>query len=166
MPVAKGQAGVRQEMHKFKAGQLHSGSASGPVVKSRAQAIAISLHEAGLGRTGNRAQRGKNPGHHGGFAMGKSKLVGGPPAAGFHARGSAQPPAKPRAQRKPTPDPSPAFQHLGRFATGKQRPGVSRSTTVPAPANSFEAGAPSEMQMALDRAVARGAARSAVKGQF
>jgi hypothetical protein len=35
---------VADEMHKFKAGQLHSGK-GGPVVKSRKQAIAISLSE-------------------------------------------------------------------------------------------------------------------------
>ncbi len=32
-------------MHEFKGGQLHSGSKSGPVVKSRKQAIAIGLSE-------------------------------------------------------------------------------------------------------------------------
>lgn len=32
-------------MHEFKHGALHSGSKSGPVVKSRAQAIAIGLSE-------------------------------------------------------------------------------------------------------------------------
>lgn len=48
MPVAKGREGVRQEMHKFKHGQLHSGSAKGPIVKDRQQAIAIALSEAGL----------------------------------------------------------------------------------------------------------------------
>lgn len=31
--------------HKFKAGKLHSGSASGPLVKNRRQAIAIDLSE-------------------------------------------------------------------------------------------------------------------------
>ncbi len=30
MPVAKGQKGVEQEMHKFAEGKLHSGSAHGP----------------------------------------------------------------------------------------------------------------------------------------
>ena len=50
MPVAKGQAGMRTEMEKFKAGTLHSGSAKGPLVKDRKQAIAISLKEAGLAR--------------------------------------------------------------------------------------------------------------------
>ena len=34
-----------QVMHKFKAGQLHSGGKSGPVVKNRKQAIAIMLSE-------------------------------------------------------------------------------------------------------------------------
>lgn len=32
-------------MHKFKAGELHSGSDKGPTVKSRKQAIAIMLSE-------------------------------------------------------------------------------------------------------------------------
>ena len=34
-------------MHEFKTGTLHSGSKKGPVVKSRKQAIAIALSEAG-----------------------------------------------------------------------------------------------------------------------
>jgi len=50
MPVARGRKGVRQEMHKFKEGTLHSGSKRGPVVKSRKQAIAIALSEAGMSR--------------------------------------------------------------------------------------------------------------------
>jgi hypothetical protein len=48
MPVKPGRAGVSQEMSKFKAGNLHSGSAKGPVVTDPQQAIAISLSEAGL----------------------------------------------------------------------------------------------------------------------
>lgn len=50
MPVAKGQKGVKQEMHKFKEGTLHSGSSKGPIVKNRKQAIAIALSEAGLSK--------------------------------------------------------------------------------------------------------------------
>lgn len=50
MPVAKGPAGVKQEMHKFKQGKLHSGSKKGPVVTNPKQAIAISLSEAGLSK--------------------------------------------------------------------------------------------------------------------
>jgi hypothetical protein len=38
---------VQKVMHEFKAGVLHSGSKKGPVVKSRKQAIAIALSEAG-----------------------------------------------------------------------------------------------------------------------
>lgn len=41
-------------MHKFKTGELHSGSKSGPTVKNRKQAIAIMLSEkraAGEGKT-------------------------------------------------------------------------------------------------------------------
>ena len=50
MPI-KGQSPketVHTEMHKFKHGQLHSGSSKGPIVKDRQQAIAIALSEAGL----------------------------------------------------------------------------------------------------------------------
>lgn len=36
---------VADEMHKWKAGKLHSGSKKGPVVKSQKQAIAIALSE-------------------------------------------------------------------------------------------------------------------------
>jgi hypothetical protein len=50
MPVKQGREGVRQEMHKFKHGELHSGSKTGPVVKDRKQAIAIALSEAGMSK--------------------------------------------------------------------------------------------------------------------
>lgn len=49
MPIA-GQSPkqvMQTEMHKFKHGQLHSGSKKGPIVKNRRQAIAIGLSEAG-----------------------------------------------------------------------------------------------------------------------
>jgi hypothetical protein len=38
---------VEKTMHEFKHGELHSGSKEGPQVKSRAQAIAIALKQAG-----------------------------------------------------------------------------------------------------------------------
>jgi hypothetical protein len=47
---AQKQKVVHTEMHKFKHGQLHSGSKKGPLVKSRKQAIAISLSESGQSR--------------------------------------------------------------------------------------------------------------------
>lgn len=37
---------VHEEMHRFKHGDLHSGSSHGPLVKNRAQAIAIALSES------------------------------------------------------------------------------------------------------------------------
>jgi hypothetical protein len=43
---AQKQKVMHTEMHKFKHGQLHSGSKRGPVVKNRAQAIAIGLSES------------------------------------------------------------------------------------------------------------------------
>ncbi len=38
--------GMKKTMDEFMAGELHSGAKSGPVVKSRKQAIAIGLSEA------------------------------------------------------------------------------------------------------------------------
>lgn len=61
MPIAKGRAGVKAEMHKFKAGTLHSGSPTGPIVKKRKQAVAIAMAEAGLSRKSGR-QAHKNRG--------------------------------------------------------------------------------------------------------
>jgi len=40
-------AKVKTVMHEFKKGQLHSGSAKGPVVKNRRQAVAIAMSESG-----------------------------------------------------------------------------------------------------------------------
>lgn len=39
---------VQKVMHEFKSGTLHSGSKKGPVVKSRKQAVAIAMSEAGM----------------------------------------------------------------------------------------------------------------------
>ena len=44
--MSKSQKKVKKVMHEFKTGTLHSGK-KGPVVKSRKQAIAIALSEAG-----------------------------------------------------------------------------------------------------------------------
>ena len=44
----------REVMHKFKAGKLHSGSKTGPKVKSRKQAIAIKLSEEKAEKKGKR----------------------------------------------------------------------------------------------------------------
>jgi hypothetical protein len=56
MPVKPGPAGVKQEMHKFKAGTLHSGSKHGPTVSNPKQAIAIALSEAGMSKRRNAAK--------------------------------------------------------------------------------------------------------------
>jgi len=47
--VAKKAAKVQKVMHEFKAGGLHSGK-GGPVVKSRKQAVAIAMSEAGMAK--------------------------------------------------------------------------------------------------------------------
>lgn len=62
MPVSQGKAGVRQEMKKFKAGTLHSGSKSGPIVSNPKQAIAIALHQAGLSKSNPSPPMGKQKG--------------------------------------------------------------------------------------------------------
>jgi len=41
---------VKDELHKFKEGMLHSGSRKGPIVTDRKQAIAIALSEAGFSK--------------------------------------------------------------------------------------------------------------------
>lgn len=47
MKKTKAQKKVGKVMREFGAGTLHSGSKKGPVVKSRKQAVAIALSEAG-----------------------------------------------------------------------------------------------------------------------
>jgi hypothetical protein len=46
---------VKDELHKFKEGTLHSGSKKGPKVTDRNQAIAIALSEAGLSKKNNKS---------------------------------------------------------------------------------------------------------------
>lgn len=42
----KKDAKVRKTLHEYKEGKLHSGSKTGPKVKSRKQAVAIALNQA------------------------------------------------------------------------------------------------------------------------
>lgn len=46
--MKKKPAKIQKVMHEFKAGTLHSGSKKGPIVKSRKQAVAIAMSEAGM----------------------------------------------------------------------------------------------------------------------
>jgi hypothetical protein len=43
---------ISRVLHEYKQGKLHSGSKSGPKVKSRKQAVAIALSEARKQRSG------------------------------------------------------------------------------------------------------------------
>jgi hypothetical protein len=47
----KTQAKIRTVLHEFKVGKLHSGSKKGPTVKSRKQAVAIALSQAGKAKS-------------------------------------------------------------------------------------------------------------------
>jgi len=51
---AKKAAKVQKVMHEFKTGTLHSGGKGGPVVKSRKQAVAIAMSEAGMKMKGKK----------------------------------------------------------------------------------------------------------------
>jgi hypothetical protein len=44
----KQQAKIGKVMHEYKAGTLNTGTKTGPVVKSRKQAIAIAMSQAGI----------------------------------------------------------------------------------------------------------------------
>jgi len=46
----KQQAKIGKVMHEYKAGTLNTGSKTGPVVKSRKQAVAIALSQAGVAK--------------------------------------------------------------------------------------------------------------------
>jgi hypothetical protein len=46
----KAQKKVAKVMREYDKGELHSGSKKGPVVKSRKQAIAIAMSEAGMAK--------------------------------------------------------------------------------------------------------------------
>jgi hypothetical protein len=83
------QAVVHTEMHKFKKGALHSGSKSGPIVKSRKQAVAIAMSESGQSKKAPAIGHGEskpgydrsahfkgNPGFPKGNSMGKRVLSG------------------------------------------------------------------------------------------
>lgn len=47
----KNRSKVEKVMHEYKEGTLHSGSKKGPKVRSRKQAIAIAMSEAGMSRS-------------------------------------------------------------------------------------------------------------------
>ena len=66
MATKKQNAKVGKVMKEYKAGELHSGSKTGPKVTSRAQAIAIGMSEAKMPMRGSRTAKNK---------MNKSKKV-------------------------------------------------------------------------------------------
>jgi hypothetical protein len=53
----KAQKKTAKVMREFGKGELHSGSKKGPVVKSRKQAIAIALSEAGLSKPAKKRKK-------------------------------------------------------------------------------------------------------------
>lgn len=60
MPAKKkANAKVTKVMKEWKAGTLHSGGPKGPVVKSKKQAIAIAMSEAGMTQKKAAKKRGK-----------------------------------------------------------------------------------------------------------
>jgi len=58
-PKKKKAERVKEEMHKFKEGELHSGSKKGPKVKKRSQAIAIALSESGQSKKKPKKKKSK-----------------------------------------------------------------------------------------------------------
>ena len=56
MKKSKAQKKVSKVMTEFGAGKLHSSSKKGPVVKSRKQAVAIAMSEAGMKKAKKRGK--------------------------------------------------------------------------------------------------------------
>ena len=54
---SKAQKKVSRVMREYDKGELHSGSKEGPVVKSRKQAIAIAMSEAGMKKTAKKPKK-------------------------------------------------------------------------------------------------------------
>jgi ribosomal protein L21E len=50
MATKKQEAKIGKVMREYKAGTLNTGSKTGPVVKSRKQAVAIALSQAGMAK--------------------------------------------------------------------------------------------------------------------
>lgn len=50
MAAKKAKGKVEKVMKEYKEGKLHSGSKKGPVVKSKKQAVAIAMSEAGMSK--------------------------------------------------------------------------------------------------------------------
>lgn len=50
MATKKSKGKVEKVMKEYKEGKLHSGSKKGPVVKSKKQAVAIAMSEAGMSK--------------------------------------------------------------------------------------------------------------------
>lgn len=53
----RGKKKVAKVMREYKKGKLHSGSKHGPKVKSRKQAVAIAMSEAGLSKGRKKKRR-------------------------------------------------------------------------------------------------------------
>lgn len=53
----RGKKKVAKVMREYKKGKLHSGSKRGPKVKSRKQAVAIAMSEAGLSKGRKKKRR-------------------------------------------------------------------------------------------------------------
>jgi len=54
---SRGRKKVAKVMREFKKGKLHSGTKKGPKVKSRKQAIAIAMSEAGMSKPTKKRRR-------------------------------------------------------------------------------------------------------------
>lgn len=123
----KGAAKISTVMREFKEGKLHSGSKEGPKVKSRKQAVAIALNEAGKSKPSKKVVRKQEGG-----AVGRANRTQREEAR-EEAKLMREVPARPTRGNLPDYTAEPAEARRARRDAPKPRRAAPTPTPAPAP---------------------------------